>query len=293
MFRQRNSFFFLLLLKGGVVSLWGLVCGCCVLYSVKPLSAQAVLFSPVLERNVPVLTAYEHPWARYLPKSWSRTQTVTTTELEDRRVRNITETKTILESVDGESLTLKSISTVDIGGRSVETSHQRKTVDFYSELVVEGTKIDQHPSTTLTIGKQLIPCEVRSYILLSPETKQRTTVWYSTQIYPYVLRVERILTAFPTEKDREEKILSSSTTELLDTDAIYLRRSKQGNYRYRTITKTGDITTDATMTGSRRITGGLDHEIVREMDQNGKVIRTMETRMINYFALDWASQRRN
>ena len=278
-------------MKGGVASLWGMLCVCCVLHSIKPIFAQAVQFSPVLERDVPVLTAHGHPWARYLPKSWSRTQTVTTTELEGRRVRNITETKTTLESVDAESLKLRSVSMVGIGGRSVETPPQTITLDFYSEPVVDGTKIEQLPSTTLTVNKQLIPCEVRSYILLTPETKRRTTVWYSTQIYPHVLRVERILTTVSTEKDHEEKILSSSTMELLETDALNLRRSKQGNYRYRTITKTGDITTDATMAGSRRITGGLDHEVVREMDQNGKVIRTVETRMINYYALDWANRR--
>ena len=293
MLRRRNKFF--LLLKVGVVSLWGVVCACCVLYSVKPVTAQSVPFSPVLERGVPVLSAYEHPWARYLPKSWSRTQTVTTTEFEGHRIRNITETKTILESVDGKSLTLKSFSTVDAGGRSVEKPPQTRTLDFYSEPVVEGVKIEQLQPTTLTVSKQLIPCEVRSYVLLTPEdkpeTRQRTTVWYSTHIYPYILRVERIHTTIATEQDQEEKVLSSSTMELRDTDALNIRRSKQGNYSYRTITKTGDITTDATMTGSRRITGGLDREVVREMDQNGKVIRTVETRMINYYALDWANRR--
>ena len=291
MFRQRSKPFFLPLLRRATVFLRGIVCGCCVLCSFQPVEAQSLRFSPELERDVPILTAYTHPWARYLPKSWSRTQTVTTTEREGRRIRNVTETKTTLESVDQDSLTLVSVSTVDVGGRSVETASQRKTLDFYSEPVSEGIKIEQHPATTLTVNRQLIPCEVRSYVEIKPTTKQRTTVWYSTQIYPYVLRVERILTNVLTESDEEEKILSSSTTELLDTDALNLRRSRQGNYRYRTITKTGDITTDTVMTGARRITGGLDHEIVREMDQDGKVIRTTETRMINYYALDWANRR--
>jgi len=268
-------------------SFWGGFGCCCAL-----LSAQAVQFSPIAERNVPVLTASEHPWASYLPNSWARTQTITTTEHEGRRVRTVMETKTILESVDENSLTLKLSSIVDVGGRGVVTPPQKKTLDFYSEPV-DGATVEQRPSTTLSVDQQLIPCEVRSYVLLTPETEHRTTVWYSTQLYPYILRVERILKAVATEKSPEEKIFSRSTTELLETDALRLRRSKRGNYSYRTITKTGDITTDTMMSGSRYITGGLEHETVRELDRNGKVIRTMETRMINYYALNWASQRRN
>ena len=247
----------------------------------------------MLERSVPVLTAQEHPWARYLPKSWVRTQTVTTTEREGQRVRNITETMTTLEAVDEKGLTLKSVMTVNIGGRSVEKPPETKTMDFYSESVPEGTTIEQRPATTLTVDRQLLPCEVRSYVSYAVDTKQRTTVWYSTQVYPHILRVERIRSTLATDKEPEEKILSSSTMELLETDSLRLRRSRAGNYRYRTITKTGDITTDTMTTGSRLVTGGLGHETVRELDRDGKVIRTTETRMINYYALTWANQRRN
>ena len=282
MSRSRNKSFFLRL-GGSGIFLLGIVCGYCAL-----LPAQT---EP--ERTVPTLTANEHPWAMYLPKSWVRTQTVTTTEHNGRKIRNITETVTTLESVDQNGLTLRSVTTSVVGGRSVETLSARETLDFYSEPVIEGVLIEQRPSTTLTIDKQLIPCEIRSYVLRTAETKQRTTVWYSTQIHPHILRVERIRTTLPTERDPTEKVLSSSTTELLGTDALRFRRSREGHYSYQTITKTGDITTDATMTGSRRITGGLDTETVRELDRNGKVIRTIETRMINYYALTWASQRRN
>ena len=269
-----------------VASFWGSLGCCCAL-----LPAQTVPFSPILERSVPVLTANHNPWANYLPNSWSRTQTVTTVEHDGRRMRTVVETKTILESVDEKSLTLKVLSSVDVGGRSVVTQPQKKTLDFYSEPVVEGTTVVQRPSTTLSVNQQLIPCEVRSYVLLTSETEHRTTIWYSTQLYPYILRVERVLKTVATEKNPEERTLSRSTTELLETDALRLRRSKRGNYSYRTITKTDDITTDTTMSGSRHITGGLELETVRELDRNGKVIRTIETRMINYYALTWASQR--
>ncbi len=262
---------------------WGIVCGSCL-----PISAQSVQFSPVLERNVPILTAQEHPWARFLPQSWTRTRTITTTEQEGRKVRNIIETKTVLEDVGQSSLTLKATSTIEVNGRSVETPAQRKTVDFFQEPIVDGVKIEQRPSTLLTVERQLIPCEVRSYLLQTGDTRQRTTVWYSTQFYPYVLRVERILKAVPTEKNPEEKILSSSTTEILETAALLLRRSKLGTYSYRTIAKTGDITTITETFGSRHIPGGLLRETVRELNRDGKEIRSIETRMINYYFLTWA-----
>ena len=288
MVRYHDELFFVCLWMIAA-SFWGSLGGWC-----APLAAQTVQFSPLLERDVPILTAREHPWARYLPKSWVRTQTTTTSEHDGRKIRNITETLTTLESVGQNGLTLKLVSTVDVGGRGVETPPQKRTLDFYSEPIIEGTKIEQLPSTTLTIDKQLIPCEVRSYhVLLTPETRQRKTVWYSTQLHPHVLRVERILSTVPTERVPDERILSSSTTELLETDSLRLRRGRSGNYRYRTITKTGDITTDTVTSGSRLITGGLDNETIREFDRDGKVIRTTETRMINYYALTWASQRRN
>ena len=283
MVRRRNKLFFFHPWKITVFLWWGL----CVCRAELP--AQTELFSPELERKVPVLTAQEHPWTRFLPGSWVRTQTVTITDYQGRKVLNVSETKTILESVDKDSLTLKSISMVNVGGRSVEKPPETETLDFYSERVIEGTTIEQRPSTTLTVDKQLIPCEVRSYVLLTEETKQRTTVWYSTQIHPYILRVERVLTTAATDKNPEERILSSSTTELRETDALRplrLRRSREGKYTYQTITKTGDMTTETVTKGSRLITGGLDNQIVREFDRDGKVIRTTETRMINYYALE-------
>lgn len=238
---------------------------------------------PVAQSEAPSpLSALEHPWGRFQPSSWCRTQTITWTVQDGKRVRNVNETKTILESVDQDGITLKEISSVDAGGKWIETAPVTKRFDFFGEPVREGTFVSRGEPEKLIVDNLIVPCEKRIYESTTSTGREKTTIWYSTQIYPYVFRVEKILRAAPGKGTREDTILSRSTTEVLESSAFQIRKSKLGTYKIRKIRKSGNMTTVTETSCSRHLPGGIERKTVRELDGDGKEIRTVETRIINY-----------
>ncbi len=260
-----------------IASIVGIVCGLCLnTIAIAQMPSDSRL--PPFYHASPQLSAREHPWGRFLPQTWTRTQTTTTTNQNGQQIRSVSETKTTLESVGPDSLTLNIVSSVDMGGRSVPTSQQRVVVDFYQEPLVVGAQIRSLPSTTLMIDKQLIPCGIRTYETTGVDTHWKTTVWFSSQIYPYMLRVEKVQKSNQTEN----LILCQSTMEVTETGATDIRTSKRGTYRLRTVTQNAGITTDSKSSCSRHVPGGTLHETVQEFAANGTLIRSSETRLINY-----------
>jgi len=235
----------------------------------------------------PILTAAEHPWGRFLPKSWVYLQKTTWTNHEGHRVANISETKTTLKSIDKDGVTLQEILSVDMAGKRVENAPVVRRFDFFQQPVQDDdVQIQNAPPTKLVVDNQVIPCEVRIYEQSTLAGKRKTTVWYSTQLYPYVFRVENVLKSLPDDKESKERILDMTVTEVLESSAFYLRKSKHGTYWLRTTQKSGSVTTVTEAFCSRHIPGGVIQKKTREYEGKGgeiQEIRTVETRLINYY----------
>lgn len=237
------------------------------------------LFRP---EAVPELPARCSPWGRFQPGSWRRQQTTTWTRRDGARIPNVTESKITLRSIETDGLTLEEVSTVDMGGKRVETAPVGTRFDFFQQPIRENTILRADASRNLTVSNRIVPCQTRIYECTTPSGKHRTTVWFSPHIYPYVLRVERVLRSRSTDERPEETTLSRSTTEVVETSAFQIRKNKRGTYRLRTIRNAGGITTITDSFCSRHIPGGVDRETIRELDETGREIRTVETRLINY-----------
>lgn len=230
-----------------------------------------------------VLTVREHPWGCFYPGSWRHLQTVTWTAQVNQQTGQIKETKTTLISADEEGVTLEEAGSVMMGKGWLQSTPQKKRYDFYQEPIADGVEVKLLPPHKLSVGNLIVPCERRTYQQETPFGKQKTTLWYTTQVYPYVFRVERVLRSLPTDKDPEERILNQSVTEVLDTSAFYLRKNRfSGTYRLKTVRRSGSMTTVTETSCSRYIPGGVYQETTRELDAEGKEIRTSETRLINY-----------
>ncbi|MDR2761154.1 MAG: hypothetical protein LBB88_00975 [Planctomycetaceae bacterium] len=233
--------------------------------------------------TVPMLTATEHSWGRFAPSSWRRVQTTTWTISDGRRIGNINETKTILDSVDENSVTLQEIITAGANAETEGVKPVKKSFDFYNVALGEGMKITNGTPMKLIVDGRFVPCERRIYEQTTPTVTRKITVWYSTQIYPYVMRIERTVKSVPTATETESKILSQSTFEVTDSSAFRLLTSKQGSYRTRTVKRSGDVTTVTDSYCSLHVPGGLIKEYTHEFDGQGKEIRQIETRLLNYY----------
>lgn len=238
--------------------------------------------------DVPVeqdLTVQEHPWGRFAPKSWCRMQTTVWTNQNGKRNSSLQETLTLLESVEKDVLTLKETVTMTVGEKWVESPPIVKKFDFFQEPVQDGVKVQPGKSEKRIICNTIVPCKVRIYEYTGAAGKQTTTVWYSRQIFPYVLRVARVLRSIPTEKEPEEKIIDQSLVEVTETSAFSLWKSKRGTYHLRTTQKSGNISLVTEADCSLHVPGGVLWKTTREFDKNGAEIRLLDTRLINYFVM--------
>ncbi|MDR2168771.1 MAG: hypothetical protein LBP59_01355 [Planctomycetaceae bacterium] len=234
---------------------------------------------------VQTLTAMEHSWGRFAPSSWRRVQTTVWTISEGRKIGNVSETKTVLDSVDKNSVTLLEFVTAGTNAETTGIKPVKKQFDFYNVKPDEGAKISNDMPMKLIIDGRIVPCERRIYEQTSAAVTRKITVWYSTQIYPYVMRIERTVKSAPTTAEPNVKILSQSTFEVTDSAAFRLLTSKQGTYRTRTIKRSGDVTTVTDSYCSMYVPGGLIKENTHEFDGVGNEIRTSETRLLNYYYL--------
>jgi hypothetical protein len=247
-----------------------------------PLYAQT---APAKIETPPLLTASEHPWGRFLPQSWVCLQKITRTNHEGYRMVDVRETKTTLQSIDPDGVTLQDVLTIGAGGKRTENPPNIRRFDFFQQPIQDEVSIRNASPTKLMIDHLVVPCEVRIYEQTTPSGKRKTTVWYSTQLYPYVLRSENVLRSIPTDKEPEERILDMTITEVLETSAFHLRKSKFGTYRLRTTQKSGNVTTITEASCSRHVPGGILQKTTREFEGKGneiREIRTVTTRLINY-----------
>ncbi len=240
-------------------------------------------------RNRSELSAQEHPWGAFLPKSWVHTQTTSWTtqagQAAGARTLSVRESKTSLESVEPNGVTLKKTQTLTMGGKQVQTTPQIKRYDFYQELMEPGMTARQEGTGKLLINNLVIPCQKRVYEQKSDTERRTTTLWYTTQLYPYIFRAETALVALPTESEPVERVLRKSLMEVYESAALNVWGSREGLYRYRIKTTEGPITTMTEAIGSRYVPGGVTQETVREYNGKGVEIRVTETRLINFFRM--------
>ena len=236
-----------------------------------------------------LLTANEHPWGRFLPNSWCIVQTVTVSNIDNRVVQSSQTVRTTLLSVDEGSVTLQETETLELSGRVVEKRPQTVRYDFFKEPIQDGVQIRQEPLVKMEIGgnRKVVPsCAVRVYEQQTSGGMLTTTIWYTPHIYPYVLRVERILRSTPDGENAGGQILRRSVMLVQETSALRALRNNRRNktYTFQTVENEGNITRITDARCSWDVPGGLLESTTRELDAQGKEIRRSVSRMTNYFS---------
>jgi hypothetical protein len=122
--------------------------------------------------QVPTLTTIEHSWGRFSPSSWRRLQTTVWSIKGGRRISNISETKTVLDSVDEESVTLLEIASAGENKEADGAKPVKKCFDFYNITLSEGMKITNAKPMKIVVDGRIVPCECRIY----EQTTQTVTI---------------------------------------------------------------------------------------------------------------------
>lgn len=238
-------------------------------------SARTMVLPPALGRS-------ENPWGPYAPKTRLRMRTTSTTFADDKITTRVADKVIELEAIDGKGYNLKTSTSVDLGGKRFQADPQVVRYDFFQQPILEGLKVMIAKPSRVQIGSVIIPCQVRIYEQESTDWRQQTILWYSTSIYPYILRNETTKTMIPTPKEPEGRILSYSLTTVLGTSALAGPiRSRFGTYSLQTIRKSGGTTTMIHSSCSRHLPGGVVSETSRETDHDGKLLSQSDSFIID------------
>ena len=247
-----------------------------------------VLLSAAGEVAPTLLTANEHPWGSFQPKSWCIVQTTIVSDLDGRVVRSVQTVKTTLKSIDESGVTLEESETLELGGKTVEKKPQMTKFDFFQERIHENTQVRQGTPVKLLIDKKGVPCSVRIYEQQTAGGHLTTTVFYSPLVYPYVLRVETVLRSAAEGENAGGQIIRQSAMFVQETSALRAFRTSRRyrTYSMQTVEKTGNITKITDARCSWDVPGGLLESTTRELDNQNKEIRRSVSRMTNYSAFE-------
>jgi hypothetical protein len=188
--------------------------------------------------------------------------------------------------VDRNSVTLTEAETLNLNGKIVVKTPQLIKHDFFQEPIQENVIIRQgEPGKVQMINKKtIVPCTVRIYEQQTAGGHLTTTIWYSSQVYPYVLRVEKILRDSPDGENARGRIIRQSVMLVQETSALRLLRGVRNNrtYSVQTEEKAGGITTITNARCSWDVPGGLLESTTQQFDEQNREISRSVSKMTNY-----------
>jgi len=159
-----------------------------------------------------VVPRKHHPWGQFKPGAWKKVRVSTETFDTAGRLAStsLTETTTTLVEVSDKELTLRIEAVIEVAGRRTALA---------PEIIKQGFRgeVNGQSSTAKVLGKEKfvvngreIPCESRQIEATGGGVKRVTTIWYSDQVAPHVLRRRSVATDAESNKVQYE-----TTTEVV------------------------------------------------------------------------------
>jgi hypothetical protein len=223
-----------------------------------------------------------HPWGRFYDHkgAWKRCR-VTTETLDERGAvvnTSVTETKTSLEDVDGDGVTLRVESTAEIAGKQLPSEPKKVRQSFRGDWSNGKAVTRKAGVSRVTVDGETFLCRVEETEVTGVRTKTVTRTYYSRTIAPYVLKRESKTT------DLEGKTtLEESTLNVISLDRpckIYPRIKRAAWVEAVSTTAQGRTVTRAFM--SIDVPGGVVWHVADELDKNGRLLRRSSLVMVDY-----------
>ncbi len=226
------------------------------------------------------LPAEHHPWGRFPVGSWKTVRVVSEAFDANGQPKSVstTETKTTLVSADANSYTLKIEVSVDVQGKRFLSQAQTIRTGYCGEAAGQTLESNSIGKVQLEIGDRQIPCDLRRLVIVDSDTKRVTTVHYSNQEPPYVLKRESTLTRL------QDGTTSTTSTEVVALGEVYKVLGEE-HRATRFLTLSTSASQNKTVTKEVQcadVPGGVvAHESV-EMDTNGKELRRSKLSLVDY-----------
>jgi hypothetical protein len=220
-----------------------------------------------------------HPWGHFPVNSWKTVRT-TVESLDDKGLVvsvTFTDTTTKLLAADETSYSLKTDTIVNVAGQRIISPSQTAKYGYYGETAGQTPVVKRAADTSLTIDGRPIPCEVRQVNLSGDTGKLVSTLYYSSEYPPFVLRRETSVEGAPEERR------NSSLVEVVALDLPQRVRGELKQASYIKTTQKLPKTTKVTLeVHCDDVPGGVVAHWASETDSVGRVVRRSMLELINF-----------
>jgi len=233
----------------------------------------------------PGLTRDLHAWGRFYRHTgaWKRYRVTTETLDEKGAVVNtsISETKTSLEAVDAEGVTLRIEAVMEIAGKQLPAEPRIVRQGFHGDTVPGKVAVKSVGMSQVVIEGQTIACHVEQSESNGSQGKTVTRTYYTRALAPYVLRRESKTTDADGTTTLEEstfKVIS------LDRPCKILPHVKRAAW-VEAVTTTPNGSTVTRAFTSPDVPGGVICHTADEHDKSGRLVRRSNLVLVE-FGLD-------
>jgi hypothetical protein len=251
----------------------------CLRLTLASLLANFVLVgnSPCAEE--PVIPRERHPWAAFRPGSWKLVKVTTETFDKDGKSigESVTETRTMLLSVDAASYELQIDVTVDVAGKRFPSQSRVTRQGFHGESGGQQATIRHLAPAAIKVAGRTLTAQTAEIEITNKDSRKVTQLHYAAGIQPYVL-ARRSITFDASGKVLQEAEVETQAVQILRT-ILGMRRS---TWETRTTQKhsAGSVVTDEIHCFD--IPGGVVEHTSEELDDKGVVRRRSRLELVNY-----------
>jgi hypothetical protein len=221
----------------------------------------------------------QHPWGKFPIGAWKYVRTTAETLNDKGQVTNvaITDTRTTLIAADDTSYTLRSEVTLDVLGRRIATTPHVAKYGYYGETPGQTISVKRLGDSTLTIDGRTVACELRQVTMEGDGGKLISTLHYTSETAPFVLRRESSVEGVAEDK---------RNTTLVEVVALNLPQRVRGETRPVSYVKTTQklpqgkkVTVEV---HSANVPGAVVSHSANETDAAGRVVRRSTLELIDF-----------
>ncbi len=224
------------------------------------------------------ITRKHHPWGRFEAGAWKRVQVVTETFDDERTLTSTAETKTTLQEIADDGVTLLIESVVEVGGKRIQAEPQTVKQSWHGEPANQDVKISHLGDGEVVIQNRKIPCKIQQLELTGPASKTTTKIYYSDTFEPFILRRETV------KKDAEGNTQFGETTaEVVGVDVpCRILANVRKTFDVEVVHKHTKGTTTTSAVTSMLVPGGVIYQTSKEYDGEGRLIRRSTLKLLEY-----------
>lgn len=221
-----------------------------------------------------------HPWWRFQPGSWSLVETRTETFGGDGKSTDtsITRTRTTLQEVTPRTYTLLIESSVELGGRGLESPPQTLTKGLWGDKASVVTVKEASPADPFELPDRLVPVRRFEVEVLGETTVCKQVIDFSDEQSPHVLR--RTIECFARP---DHALLYSTRVSTLNVELPFRFRDRVIPVAYvQTLQKLKQSETLTLETFSHEIPGGVTGHSSKELGAHGELLRRSTMELIDF-----------